>query len=259
MNKIPGNVRALARCASTYIYTHTYIQIDKRHTKNAGFEVLTSLLMKSTVLWNVKPFGPLKVNQTLRRKISLPSSESKIKLGKKPDCKQVARRAWTWNRCVLQKRLLTFNGLHGVISQKVILQKTYFRNEVDWERIDSWKSRDWFLCMTTVLYEACYLYEKAKELSRISLNIVVWNENLNQLNCFSENHPLFLNITGLPIPVCKHAQSSCVSFNCFMDFVLTFHHNGLKSRNGGCSYLVSRVVTDSEKPRSEHEILDINH
>jgi hypothetical protein len=45
--------------------------------------------MKSIFFWDVKPCGPLNVNQTFRKNISLTSSESKNKLGKKPDGKEI--------------------------------------------------------------------------------------------------------------------------------------------------------------------------
>jgi hypothetical protein len=68
---------------------------------------------------------------TFRRNISTLSSGSKNKLSKKPAWKQVNLvggfllnlffRPWRWRWYVPPKRRLTLNGLHGVISQKMVL------------------------------------------------------------------------------------------------------------------------------------------
>jgi hypothetical protein len=66
----------------------------------------------------------------LRRNISPPSSGSTNKPRTKPAWKQVASRAllawlilrpWRWRRYVPPKRRLNFNGLHGVISQNIVV------------------------------------------------------------------------------------------------------------------------------------------
>jgi hypothetical protein len=74
---------------------------------------------------------------TFRRKILPTSSMSKNKPSKKPAWKQVARRAlfwflaplilrdWWWRRYDPPKRRLTFNRLHGVISQDAALHVLY--------------------------------------------------------------------------------------------------------------------------------------
>jgi hypothetical protein len=47
------------------------------------FEVLTALVLKSFILWDITPCSPLKV-ATFQRKISPPSSGAKNKPSKKP-------------------------------------------------------------------------------------------------------------------------------------------------------------------------------
>jgi hypothetical protein len=81
-----------------------------------GFEVPTAVVMKSSLFWDITPFSPLKVNrrsgETRRlhlqgRRIS--QARTRIKAGGKESL------------AVLPKRLLTFNGLHCVICQKMEL------------------------------------------------------------------------------------------------------------------------------------------
>jgi hypothetical protein len=76
-----------------------------------GFEVLRATVMRSSIFWDIRPCSPLKVNQSSR------------------SCHLVSRwflaclilRTWRWRRNVPPKRRLTFDGLHGVISQKIEL------------------------------------------------------------------------------------------------------------------------------------------
>jgi hypothetical protein len=87
-----------------------------------GSEVLTAVVMKSTIFWDITPCTPSKAKPTFRRNMSPPSSVSK----NKPSSLLLSRwflarlilRPWRWRRQVPLKRRLTFNGLQGVISQK---------------------------------------------------------------------------------------------------------------------------------------------
>jgi hypothetical protein len=94
---------------------------------DVGFEVLTAVVMKSTIFWDITLFSPLEVNLRFGR--TPPSSGSKNKPSS--TCHLLSRwflariivRPWRRRRYVPPKRRLTPNGLHGIISQKIILFK----------------------------------------------------------------------------------------------------------------------------------------
>jgi hypothetical protein len=84
--------------------------------KYVGFEVLTEVVMKSTVFWYITPCSPLKVNRNFGgtyhhhlqgRRISGAISQHESR--------------WLSRTYVPPKRRLTFNGLHSVIVQKIEL------------------------------------------------------------------------------------------------------------------------------------------
>jgi hypothetical protein len=88
-----------------------------------GFEILTALVMKSTVFWDKMPCSPLKVNRRFGWTYRLHLQE---KTNQEIIMKQVARwflawlitGPWRWRQHVPPKHRSTFNELHGVISQK---------------------------------------------------------------------------------------------------------------------------------------------
>jgi hypothetical protein len=82
-----------------------------------GFEVLTAVVMNSTIFWDITPCSPLSVNPRFGGTYGLHLQGRRNKFSKIPASKQVP------NRIILvpQKRRLTLNGLHGVISQKMVL------------------------------------------------------------------------------------------------------------------------------------------
>jgi hypothetical protein len=80
-----------------------------------GFEVLTPVVMKNSVFWDITPCSPLKVKRRFRwtyRKQGLPFASFWF-------LAWLILRPWRWRRHVLPKRQSTFNGLHGVIAQKI--------------------------------------------------------------------------------------------------------------------------------------------
>jgi hypothetical protein len=84
-----------------------YVIIRNVLDTNVGFEVLTEVVVKS--------------QPTFRRNISPPTSGSNNKAGKKPGAKQGSASTLKMEAYVFPKRRLIFNGLHGVISQKIVL------------------------------------------------------------------------------------------------------------------------------------------
>jgi hypothetical protein len=83
-----GNVRACILYHVRSDSAELYLMFSQAAVPAVGSEVLTPVVMKSTVFWDTLPCGPLKVNRL---------------------------------RYVPPKRQLTFNGLHGVISQNIVL------------------------------------------------------------------------------------------------------------------------------------------
>jgi hypothetical protein len=57
-----------------------------------GFQVLTAVVMKCTVFWNITSCSPLSVNRRFGGTYRLHLQGQKNKLSKKPACKQVASR-----------------------------------------------------------------------------------------------------------------------------------------------------------------------
>jgi hypothetical protein len=100
-----GNAQHLYMNHNLYLKTkirkYMLLFIFFEHTITVGFEVLTAVVLKRTILWDITP----------------------------PACHPLSRwflaqlifRPWRWRRYVPPKRRLTLNRLHGVISQKMVL------------------------------------------------------------------------------------------------------------------------------------------
>jgi hypothetical protein len=85
---------------------------DSWHLLKVGFEVLTAVIMKSTILWDVTVCSLLIVDV---------SESSACHLLSRWFLAHLIFPHWRWRRYVPPKRWLTFNGLHSVISQKMVL------------------------------------------------------------------------------------------------------------------------------------------
>jgi hypothetical protein len=78
-----------------------------------GLEVLTAVLMKSSIFWDLIPYSPLKVNRNFGGPICLPLQGQRI-CHARNNLEEVAGRGDLFLRNVGW----SFNGLHSLISQK---------------------------------------------------------------------------------------------------------------------------------------------
>jgi hypothetical protein len=87
------------------------LEIEINIDKNVGFEVVTEVLMKSTIFWDITPCIPLKGNLPFggTYRLHLQGRISRVIYQRES------------RRYVRPKRRLTFNGLHGVLSQNIVL------------------------------------------------------------------------------------------------------------------------------------------
>jgi hypothetical protein len=93
-----------------------------------GYEVLTAVVLKSSIFWDFMSCSPLKVNRHFGRTCRLPLQDRRINHAELclpaafalvysflilPSCR--------WRRCVPPKRRFTFNGVQWAISRKTEL------------------------------------------------------------------------------------------------------------------------------------------
>jgi hypothetical protein len=103
-------------------------------TSNVGFEVLTTVVMKSSVFWDITLCSLLKVNHCFRQTCHLHLQGWRISQARNQRevllatyfmlvfclaCSMTLKMEW----CVPPKRQFTFNGLHSIISHKAELFK----------------------------------------------------------------------------------------------------------------------------------------
>jgi hypothetical protein len=89
-------------------------------------EVLTAVVMKSSIFYDITPCSPLKVNRRFGRTYRLNLQCRRISRAFHLACHLLSRwflarlilRSWRWKPYAPPKRRLSSNGLHGVISQK---------------------------------------------------------------------------------------------------------------------------------------------
>jgi hypothetical protein len=95
------------------LYNFIIIFTMRKFINVVEFDVLAAMVMKSTIFWNIKPCSPLKLNRRFGGIYRLRLQGRRISRARN-------QRRSRW-RYVPPKRLFTFNGLHGVISQKMLL------------------------------------------------------------------------------------------------------------------------------------------
>jgi hypothetical protein len=112
-------------------FTFTCI-IRRNRVLNVGFEVFTSVVMKSTLFWDITPSSALKVNRSFGRILSSPSSGSNTEPIKKPECSRY------------QAELLSY-------SSTLKMETTFaFETSVDYMKL--YLRRDTFLRIGNVFY-----------------------------------------------------------------------------------------------------------
>jgi hypothetical protein len=106
----------------SYLFCNLNIPLTEK------FEVLTAVVMKSTIFWDITPCSPLKVGRHFGETYCL-HLQSRISWAKyQHDSRRQAGwylarliRPWRWTRYVPPRCMLAFNRLHGVIFQKIVL------------------------------------------------------------------------------------------------------------------------------------------
>jgi hypothetical protein len=110
----------------------TFAPPPPAHKKIISTNIL--YFLKSNIFWDITPCSPLKVNRRLGG-----TYRSVCHLLSRWFLAELIRRPWRWRRYVPPKRRLTFNGLHGVITQKIIFFITTAVRKKDRELISMWK------------------------------------------------------------------------------------------------------------------------
>jgi hypothetical protein len=117
-----------------------YQNVSEDSNLYVGFEVYTSVVMKSIIFWDMTPGNPLSFNSRFGGTYLLHLQGQRNRFSK-PASKQMAEDG---KRYVPPKRRLKLNGLHGVISQKMILSSNLYSH-----RPENFKSH-------TVLHKLLY-------------------------------------------------------------------------------------------------------
>jgi hypothetical protein len=114
--------------------SQTLVPVYQTVRCHVGSEVLTAVVMNSSLLWDITPCSPLKVNQRFEGtcrlhlqgpRISRTRNQRGSNLLSRWFIARFILRPWKWRRRVSPKRRFTFNGLHGILSQKIQLFTPY--------------------------------------------------------------------------------------------------------------------------------------
>jgi hypothetical protein len=107
---------------------------------DVGFEVLTAVVMKSSIFWNIMSYSPLKVNRRFLRTCRLHFQGRNMEQVASRALAWLILRPWRWRRHVPPKCPLTFSRLHDVMYQKIEFFKSLRSCIFDsWEILKSLK------------------------------------------------------------------------------------------------------------------------
>jgi hypothetical protein len=122
------------RNSATYEYLpNDTVSCPRIPQNNVGFEVLTPMVMKSCIFWDITQDNSLKLNWRfggtcslhLRgRRISQARSQRESRWQAELFLASLILRSWRWRRHIPPKRWSTFSGLRGVMHQIIeLIQK----------------------------------------------------------------------------------------------------------------------------------------
>jgi hypothetical protein len=127
-------------CTSKHWTQLRYERINEsNHKINVGFEVLTAVLIKSSVFWDITPCSPLKVKPTFRRNISPPSLGSKNKTEQETRLKAGGKQSRTCSVYFSTLKMeATCSSETSIYFQRII--RRYIREDRTLHKINTWCS-----------------------------------------------------------------------------------------------------------------------
>jgi hypothetical protein len=132
----------LVRCAPEHFTSIFRVEDEDYYV---GFEVLTAVIMKSTIFWDITLCSPLSVNRRFGGNI-LRSSACHLL-----SCWFLARLIFSSlkMKAICSPETSVDNGLHGFISQKTVLfmKVTVFEDVLLYSLVDSYRSSSGILVM----------------------------------------------------------------------------------------------------------------
>jgi hypothetical protein len=114
--------------------------------------------MKSSMFWDITQHSPMKVNRLFSRTLL---------------CCLIYSRPWRWRRHIPPKRRLTFNGLHGIVSQKIEL---FTKWAILWARVvfQYLPVPSWWRISSYGTQGFITVFTKAENISRACVEIVTF-------------------------------------------------------------------------------------
>jgi hypothetical protein len=108
--------RTTKRKRTGWALTGQILKISTKGKQSVGFEVLTAVVKKSSIFWDITPCSPLNgsASRWFRAWLII--------------------RPWRWRRHDPPNRWTIFNGLHCILSQKIEVWKTECRGDLSNDR-----------------------------------------------------------------------------------------------------------------------------